>query len=148
MENAARRLPWFSLALMFIAYTSFSWFVSHTTLPWIAWGLAIAFTLLQSLLLTTLFARTRLFARRWLQSDFGYFTLILAGAISVTFALVWFRVFGYCLVVLSAEILARLDLQNLGFNRVQSLVVLTIVSFTGLIVGWLVSLSPFFRIGV
>lgn len=140
-----RKLPWLSLFLMFVAYTSFSWFVTHTTVTWVAWGLAIAFTLLQALLLTTLFARLRFFARRWLQSDLGYFCLVLIGAISITFALVWFRAFGYCLVVLAAEILARLDLQNIGYNRVQSLIVLTIVSFTGLAIGWLISLYPLFR---
>lgn len=142
-----RKLPWLSLCLLFIAYTSFSWFVARTTVSWLTWSLAITFTLLQALLLTTLFARLRLFARRWLQSDLGYFCLVLIAAISVTFALVWFRAFGYCLVVLAAEILARLDLQNMGCNRVQSLIVLTLVSFTGLVVGWSVSLNPFFRAG-
>lgn len=142
------KLPWLSLSLLFIAYTSFSWFVAHSAIPWLAWGLAISFTMLQALLFTTMFARLRLFARLWLRSDLGYFTLILAGAISVTFALVWFRVFGYCLVIVSAEILARLDLQNMmRCNRMQALLILTIVSFSGLLLGWLMSLNPLFRLG-
>ncbi len=143
-----QKLPWISLLLLLTAYTSFSWFVTHSAASWLAWALVISFTLLQALLLTTLFARLRIFARRWLRSDLGYFCLVLISAISVTFALVWFRVFGYCLVVLAAEILARLDLQNSGYTRAQSLAVLTIVSFTGLVLGWATSLNPVFRLGV
>ncbi len=83
--------------------------------------------------------------RRWLRSDLGYFTLIMICALSFTVALVWFKTFGYFLVLISAEVLARLDLRNSGFNRVQSLFVLTLFSLAGLATGWAASHSGLFR---
>lgn len=137
--------PWLAALMLFTAYASFSWFLSHATSTWLAWVVAVAFTLLQALLLTTLFDGFRRFMRRWLRSDVGYFTLIMLGAMSVTVILVWFKIFGYFLVLVAAEVLARLELQNAGFNRVQALGILTVVSFTGLAAGWLISFNPIFR---
>ena len=137
--------PWLAALMLFAAYTSFSWFLSHATSTRLAWVVAVIFALLQALLLTTLFDGFRAFMRRWLRSDVGYFTLIMLGAMSVTVILVWFKIFGYFLVLVAAEVLARLELQNAGFNRVQALGILTVVSFTGLAAGWLISFSPLFR---
>lgn len=66
----------------------------------------------------------------------------MLGSLGVTAALVWFKMFGYVLVLISAEILARLDLQNAKLNRWQSLAVLTLVSIAGLAVGWSAKLTP------
>ncbi len=68
----------------------------------------------------------------------------MLGSMGVTAALVWFKMFGYVLVLVSAEILARLDLQNAHLNRWQSLIVLTLVSVAGLAVGWGARLTPLF----
>lgn len=131
-----KRLPLLSLAILLAAYTSFSWFLIQSTATWLAWGLALAFTLLQALLLTTLFDGLKVFLGAWLKSDVGYFTLIIAASLGVTVIMVWFRVFGYFLVLIAAEVLARLDLQNAGFNRVQALLILTTFSLSGLAIGW------------
>lgn len=163
-----KKLPWLSLVILFAAYTTFSWFLIHTlafvrclpeeaaqpsrvfidclsqpTAAWL-WGAVVVFTLLQALLLTTWFDRFKTFVGRWLKSDVGYFTLIIMGSISITMALVWLRTFGYILVLISAEILARLELQTAGFNRWQSLFFLTLFSLAGLAAGWSASLSPIF----
>lgn len=139
-----KQFPWLSLAILFAAYTTFSWFLTHTTVSWLSWAIVLTFTLLQALLLTTLFDGLRRFLDRWLKSDVGYFTLIMMGSLSLTAALVWFKVFGYFLVLVAAEVLARLDLQDRRFNRVQSLFVLTIVSLAGLAAGWTTSQTPWF----
>jgi hypothetical protein len=145
-----KKVPWLSLGILFSAYATFSWFITHWVLSrvsagravWTVWAIVLFCTLLQALLLTTLFDGVKLFFRKWLKSDVGYFSLIMLGSLSVTAALVWFRMFGYVLVLVSAEILARLDLQNAKLNRWQSLVVLTFVSVAGLAVGWGVKLAP------
>ncbi|HEY9664286.1 MAG TPA: hypothetical protein V6C65_38065 [Allocoleopsis sp.] len=137
------KLPWVSLIILFAAYSTFSWFLTHANVTWLAWGLVLAFTLLQALLLTTLFDGVKLMIGRWLKSDVGYFTLIIVVSLSVTIALVWFKIFGYFLVLVAAEILVRLDLQNSGFNRLQALLILSFFSLCGLAVGWLASTSSF-----
>ncbi len=128
-----------SSLLLLLAYSSFSWFLSHQALGPVAWAVAIAFTLAQALLLTIQADRSQLALNGWLQSDLGYFSLVIIGAIFIAFAFVWARIFGYVLVVFAAEILVRLDLQLMGFNRAQSLVILMLVSFGGLSVGWVAS---------
>lgn len=140
-----KRLPWLSLAILFAAYTTFSWFLTHATATWFAWAIVLAFTVLQALLLTTMLNGLRTFISRWLRSDVGYFTLIMVTSLGITVVFLWFKVFGYLLVLIAAEILARLDLQNAGFNRVQSLIILNIFSLSGLAVGWATSLSEPFR---
>lgn len=135
------RFPWLSLTILFAAYTTFSWFLTHSTITWLAWAVVLTFTMMQALLLTTMFDGLRAFISRWLRSDVGYFTLIMVTSLGITIVFLWFQVFGYFLVLIAAEILARLDLQNAGFNRVQALVILSIFSFCGLAVGWAASLN-------
>lgn len=141
-----KKLPWLSLILLFAAYSTFSWFLIHAiSIGILAWILVLSFTLLQALLLTTLFDSFKRFFSLWLRSDVGYFTLIIVSALGFSMAMVWFKTFGYFLVLVSAELLARLDLQNAGLNRVQSLFFLTLISLAGLAVGWFAAQNPAFR---
>lgn len=134
-----KNLPWLSLTILLAAHSTFSWFLYHATVTWLVWTLAFTFTVLQALLLTTFSQGFRAFLSRWLRSDVGYFTVVITGAFFVTVALVWIQIFSYILVLVSAEILARLDLQNNNFNRLQSLLILSTVSLTGLVIGWVAS---------
>ncbi|MBF2003774.1 MAG: hypothetical protein IGS50_11770 [Synechococcales cyanobacterium C42_A2020_086] len=139
-------MPWLSLVLLFAAYTTFSWFITNATATWLVWVMVLTFTLTQALLLTTWFDGFKRFLNRWLRSDVGYFTLIIVASLSLTLALVWFKTFGYILVLISSELLARLDLQTAGFNRLQALIILTIFSLAGLATGWSASQHPLFRL--
>jgi hypothetical protein len=134
--EAVKKLPWLSLSLLLAAYSTFSWVLYHATVPWLVWAAALAFAIAQSLLLTTLSEGFRVFLSKWLKSDVGYFTVVLSSAFFIAFALVWIQIFSYVAVLVAAEVLARLDLQNAGFNRSQALMVLTIVSTLGLLIGW------------
>ncbi|MFQ3616900.1 MAG: hypothetical protein SNJ57_08130 [Cyanobacteriota bacterium] len=127
---------WVSLPLLLAAYTSFSWFLYQNTEHWVAWVLATVFAIVQALLLTAWSRGLRRFFRNWLQSSLGYFSLVLLGAMSIAVILVWYHVFEYILVVVAAEILARLDLQQAKLGRWQSLGVLTVISVLGLAIGW------------
>lgn len=139
-----KKLPWLSLAILFTAYTTFSSFLTHSTVTWLAWAIVLAFTLLQALLLTTLFDGLKVLIARWLKSDVGYFTLIMVFSLGITIIFLWIRVFGYILVLIASEVLVRLDLQNAGFNRTQALVILSFFSLSGLALGWFATFHPFF----
>lgn len=153
--------PLLSLCLLAIAYSIFSWFLHDSVIPtcarelligptqgeffkhllcsrapWLVWLVITLFALLQALLLTTLSIGFRRFINRWLGSDIGYFSIITLSAMSIAFIMLWLHLFTYVLVTISAEILARLDLQNAGFNRWQSLGILTSTSMIGLAIGW------------
>jgi hypothetical protein len=137
MKQASQRsLPWLSLLLLLTAYSTFSWFLYKSLdVTWVVWLLVLSLTLLEALLLTTLSKGLRLFVRSWLTSDVGYFASIIFMAMFVVFALVWVKVFSYVLVVVCAELLARLELQSAAFKRWQSFWILTGVSITGLALG-------------
>ncbi|MBD1868228.1 hypothetical protein H6F93_18255 [Leptolyngbya sp. FACHB-671] len=139
--TAKKFLPWLSLSLLLAAYSTFSWYVYHLTITWVVWVCVIGFAVLQALLLTTFAQGFKAMVGRWLSSDTGYFTTVLSLAFLATTVLVWAHVFGYIITVIAAEVLARLDLQNRGFSRAQSLFILTLVSLTGLVIGWVVSYS-------
>ncbi|MBD1998603.1 hypothetical protein H6G00_18550 [Leptolyngbya sp. FACHB-541] len=139
--TANKFLPWLSLSLLLAAYSTFSWYVYHLTITWVVWVCVIGFAVLQALLLTTFAQGFKAMVGRWLSSDTGYFTTVLSLAFLATTVLVWAHVFGYLITVIAAEVLARLDLQNRGFSRAQSLFILTLVSLTGLVIGWVVSYS-------
>jgi hypothetical protein len=145
MQRSVQKIPWLSLLLLLAAYSIFSWFLIRSV-GTLAWLLVAVVAVLQALFLTTWLDGLKRFARIWLRSDVGYFTLILILAIGSTMALVWFRTFGYCLVLVSAELLARLDLQNAGYSRWQALVILMLVSWLGLGLGWTATQNPLFRL--
>lgn len=139
-----RKLPWLSLLLLLATYSIFSWFLLQTVGK--PAGLLVAgLALVQALLLTTWLNWLKRFARLWLHSDLGYFTLILILALGSTMALVWFKAFSYGIVLVSAELLARLDLQTAGYSRWQALVILTLVSWLGLGLGWTATQNSLFR---
>lgn len=129
------KVPLLSLALLFAAYTTFSWFLHSANINWLAWFAVASFSLVEALLLTTFSGGLRLIVRSWLESDVGYFTVVILGAFLMAVALVWIKVFSYILVVVAAELLARLELQNVGYHRWRAFFILTSVSFAGLAVG-------------
>jgi len=124
--------PVFSTILLLVTYIMLSWFLYQTTAPWLVWVLALVFAIVQASLLTTLSEGLRRFISNWLKSDLGYFSIIALGAFSITIILVWFHVFEYFLMVVGAELLASLVLQNADLNRWHSLGVLTINSIVDL----------------
>jgi hypothetical protein len=136
------KTPVVSLVLLFGAYTTFSWFLHSANVSWIAWLGVISFSLLEALLLTTFSSGLRTVVRSWLESDVGYFTVVILGAFLMAVALVWIKVFSYILMVVAAELLARLDLQNAGCRRWRAFFVLTFVSFAGLAVGLIATYLP------
>ncbi|HEY9639423.1 MAG TPA: hypothetical protein V6C57_03010 [Coleofasciculaceae cyanobacterium] len=144
-----KKIPWLSLTLLLAAYITFSWFLTHTftqfltfsTITYWAWGIVLGLTILQTLLLTTLFDPFKRVVSRWLRSDTGYFTLIIGISFGAVIAFIWYTVTGYFLVLIAAEILARLDLQNAKFSRLQALTILTVISMLGLAIGLLATLQ-------
>ncbi|MBI4783522.1 MAG: hypothetical protein HY785_19715 [Oscillatoriophycideae cyanobacterium NC_groundwater_1537_Pr4_S-0.65um_50_18] len=146
--NPVKKFPWLSLALLLAAYATFSWFFTHaftqvltfSRTAYLAWGLVIGGTLLEALLLTTQYDGLKTLIGRWLRSDIGYFTLIVVASLGGTLAFIWSNVTGYFVVLIAAEVLARLDLQNARFTRFQAFIVLTVISILGLALGLIASL--------
>ncbi|MEO1144022.1 MAG: hypothetical protein AAFY26_00255 [Cyanobacteria bacterium J06638_22] len=125
-----------SFILLMAAYSIFSWALYSIMSPAYVWAIALGIAIVQAVLLTTLSEGLRQFIDQWLRSDIGYFSVVIVIAFSLTLMLVWYQVFEYVFILIGAEILLRLDLQNAGFNRWQSLLVLMAGASVGLGLGW------------
>lgn len=153
LDVSVIRQIWLSFGLLFASYSSFSWFLHHSIrdwhflgiiiAPWMVWAVAIGTAVAEAMMLTTLMDNFRRWIDGWLKSDLGYFTVVVVGAMSIAFAMVWFRLFGYVLALLASETLARLDLQSVGVRRSHAFIILTITSLVGVAVGWLINEVPY-----
>lgn len=132
-----KKFPWVSLTLLLAAYSTFSWFLYGLTAAWIVFLAFSAVALTQGLLLTTWSSGLKRFINSILASDLGYFSVVMLMGLFTVALLVWVHVLGRFLLLMAAEVLARLDLQSAGLNRFRALAVLTIVAFLGLAVGWI-----------
>jgi hypothetical protein len=131
-----KKIPWLSLTLLLFAYVTFSWYLHQSNQTWFVWSEVLVFTLVQTLLLTTFSEAVESFIGRWLNSDIGYFSAILLLSLFTIAALVWVHVFGRVMLIVAAQILARLDLQHSGFNKLQALLFLAAISILGIGTGW------------
>lgn len=73
---------------------------------------------------------------KWFNSDTVAFTFLIGAAAFASILLNWFKIFLPFFMVFSAESLARLDIQTAEFNSVQALIMLTLVAWVGLALGW------------
>jgi hypothetical protein len=139
-----QKLPWPSLAILLIAYTSFA--AALPPLNWLdeppsfsaevrLWILATLLALSFTALLTAPLRQLKQGVVKGFQSDLG----LLLGVVTLGFFSVLIlsriHVFYRGFVLLCAGALARLDLQTLGFNEWHAFFILAITSAFGLIVG-------------
>ncbi|PSB31716.1 hypothetical protein [Stenomitos frigidus] len=76
------------------------------------------------------------FIIRWFKSDTVAFLALCVIAGMITFILFWLQLFLHISAILASEALARLDLQTLGFSKLQAFWILIMLSLAGLALGW------------
>lgn len=131
-----KKLPTVSLALLVTAYATFGWFLATSHYSSLAWILAIAWLLLLAWALLSPLRSSAAFISRWFKSDVVAFLSLMLLAAGVAIVLFWLHIFVQALIILSAEILARVDIQTANFSEGQAFWILTITSLLGLAVGW------------
>ncbi|MDX2244343.1 MAG: hypothetical protein NW224_27025 [Leptolyngbyaceae cyanobacterium bins.302] len=100
---------------------------------------AIAWIVMSSMAFISPLTSFNAFISRWFKSDtvaFGTIFLI-AGVASII--LYWLHIFLQIITILAVDVLARIDIQYAGLTGAQAFWILTIVSFTGLVLGWTAS---------
>ncbi len=130
-----KKLPWFSLFLLLVAYSTLGWVLNDAHTAWYLWILiSIAIFLLVELL-TAPRARVRSYTMNLLKSDWAVFAASVFAAFLVAVSLIWLHVFVQALVIISAAILVKLDAQTAGLKNHQAFWLLTIFCVTGLSLG-------------
>jgi hypothetical protein len=131
-----RQFPWPSLLLLLASYIILGRVLIEAHYSHEAWwfagfgGLVIAILYLHPL--TDL---NRLL-QHWFSSDTVAFCILVMLAASVSILLNWIRLFLHVALVLSAEGLARLDLQAAKYSEIQTFVMLVCTTAVGLGLAW------------
>lgn len=121
--------------LVGLAYASLGWLISEAHLHWSTWlGIAIAILFLLSAL-TTPWLKIADYSIIFFRSDTRTFAFSVLAAFLFFLMIAWFRVFLDTLVIISANILLRIDLQASGLGEKQTFLITSIISLTGLALG-------------
>lgn len=141
-----KKLPWFSLVLLLVTYSILGWRSSSVHGFWVIWLgvpsswvillLVVAGALLIAVSLTSALPIVTDIIGFTLKSDTRAFLVVSIGAFLTVLIICWLPVFAHILIVVSANSLARLDLQTARFTQWQAFWILSIVSLAGLGLGW------------
>ena len=132
-----KKLPWVSLALLLAAHIVLGKLLTSTTASWTTLIFAIVWALVLALMFVNFLTGLRHVVSRWFASDTVAFCALMAGAAFASIVLTWFKLFIPIILIFSAEALARIDLLTAEFNNVQACALLTVTSWVGLGLGWI-----------
>ena len=133
--STLKKLPWGSLALLLVTYFVFGWLLSVAHSAQVISPVVVALTLLLAGSLTSALPLVRDTLSFSLKSDSRAFVIVATVAFVSAVIVTWLQVFAHILVVISAESLARLDLQTAKFTQLQAFLILSTVSLAGLGLG-------------
>lgn len=130
-----KKLPWGTLALLLVTYSTLGWLLSPFYDPWFVWVMVVVGVLLLAAWLSSPWAKTANIFVRLFKSDTRTFLVIVLGAFLSVVIITWFDVFVHALVVVSAATLFKLEAQKTGLSERQTFWLLAILSLVGLGLG-------------
>lgn len=130
-----KRVPWVSLALVLLSYSTLGWVISETKPPQFMWLVVVFGILLLVGSLTIPWSKMTEFSLVLFQSNTRTFIFAVSAAFLFFLMLAWFRVFLDTLLIISAAILARIDFQTAGLQEGQAFWITSFFSLTGLALG-------------
>jgi hypothetical protein len=133
--STLNRIPWFSLALAVLSYSTLGWVISETKAPWFVWLIVVVAILVLLASLTTSWSKLAEYYSMLLQSNIRSFGITVLAAFLFFLMIAWFRVFLDTLVIISATILAKIDFQTAGFKEGIAFWLTSIFSLAGLAAG-------------
>ncbi|MFN6541531.1 MAG: hypothetical protein RM021_035010 [Nostoc sp. EkiNYC01] len=133
-----KRVPWVSLALVLLSYSTLGWVISETHPPMFVWSVIVIAILLLILTLTTPWPKVTYYYTIVFESNVRAFGVAVLAAFLFFIMLAWFRIFLDTLLIISATILVRIDFQVAGLKKKVAFWSASIVSLTGLVLGVLI----------
>jgi hypothetical protein len=131
-----KKLPKLSLMLLLVTYTALGWILSASKSPWYTLLLAAALVLLLAETLAAPFSNIRKIILRTLSSDINAFVIVLVVSFLAAAIVIWIDIVIRFLVLVSAGLLARLDLYRAGLGQWQAFWILTVICLIGFALGW------------
>ncbi len=133
-----KTVPWVSLALVLLSYSTLGWVISETHPPMYVWLAIVVAILLLILTLTTAWPKLTSYYNILFESNIKSFGITVLAAFMFFVMLAWFRVFLDTLLIFSATILVRVDFQIAGLKKNLAFWSMSIFSLTGLLLGALI----------
>jgi hypothetical protein len=130
-----KRIPWFSLALVLLSYSTLGWVISETKSPWFVWLIVVVAILLLLVCLTTSWSKIADYYNVFFKSNIRTFGITVLAAFLFFMMIAWFRVFLNTLLILSASILVKIDFQSSGFKEGLAFWFISVFSLLGLAAG-------------
>jgi hypothetical protein len=134
----SKRLPWMSLFLVLVSYSTLGWVLSETHTPWFSWVVVIIAILFLLGSLTAPLSKVANYSTIFLQSSSRSFVVAVFGAFLFFLMVAWFRLFLDTLLIIAAAVLARIDFQTAGFKEGQAFLWTSLFSLVGLAAGALI----------
>ena len=151
------KTPWLSVFILFITYAVFGWSIASSANSWatltletvdsiglfleeqlvviIIHLLALAVIIIISLALTTPVALITFFVQESISSDLRAVIAVFSWSFIVVLMFCFWDYFSDLLVMVSAGILVKLDLQKLGFKTWQVFLVILVLAFLSFLLG-------------
>ncbi|OUL29955.1 hypothetical protein BV378_04885 [Nostoc sp. RF31YmG] len=130
-----QRVPWVSLTLLLLSYSTLGWVISETKAPLFVWAVTILAILLFVGSLTVPWTSVTKVSSTVFKSSTRTFLFSVFAAFLFFIMLAWFRMFLDTLLIVAAAILARIDFQSAGFKEGQAFWMTSLLSLAGLALG-------------
>jgi hypothetical protein len=130
-----QRVPWVSLTLLLLSYSTLGWVISETKATLFVWAVTVLAILLFVSSLTVPWTRMTDVSNIVFQSSIRTFVFSVFAAFLFFIMLAWFRMFLDTLLIIAAAILARIDFQAAGFKEGQAFWLTSILSLAGVALG-------------
>ncbi|MDZ7961956.1 MAG: hypothetical protein RMY34_29460 [Aulosira sp. DedQUE10] len=130
-----QRVPWVSLTLLLLSYSTLGWVISETKAPLFVWGVTVVGILIFVGSLTVPWTRMTQASSILFKSNTRTFFFAVLAAFLFFVMLAWFRMFLDTLLIIAAAILARIDFQAAGFKEGQAFCLTSILSLAGVALG-------------
>jgi uncharacterized membrane protein len=130
-----KRLPWLSLILLLLIYTTFGWVLSRSKAQPILWLVVAIAIVLFIASLTIPLSKMADYSVSLFRSNIKSFGVAVLGAFLFFLILARFRLFLDTLVIIAATMLVKIDFQAAGFSQGLAFWITTAFSFAGLALG-------------
>jgi len=130
-----QRVPWVSLTLLLLSYSTLGWVIAETKAPSVIWAVTVICILLFLGSLTIPWTRMTDFSSILFKSNTRTFLFAVFTAFFFFIMLAWFRTFLDTLLIIAAAILARIDFHAAGFKEAQAFWLTSMLSLAGVALG-------------
>jgi hypothetical protein len=134
-----KKIPWFSLTLVLLSYSTLGWMIFEEKVHWYVWAITVATIILSLIFVTNPWLKINDYPSVLLKSNAKTFGVSILAAFLFFLMIAWFRVFLDTLLILCATILAKIDFQAVAIKPKLAFVCTSVFSILGLGLGALIN---------